>query len=270
MSVITFYGNSEIETSQTTSMAAIATYLSIENNYRILVINTKFNDKNLQDCFWEPSNNRRIRGDLETGINGLIKAISSNKISPEFITNYTRTIFKERLELLTDYNTPKEDYERSKECMKSIIKLSNKFYNLVFVDLKGDIEDEYVQEILGLSNLVVANTSQRIREIERFLQESKKVETLKDRNKIMILIGKYDKYSKYNIKNLQRAEKLEQIYGIPYNTLLFEKSNEGHLTDFIIKYRNVNQGSTQKEVSEAIKNTSLAIIDRLKKLQMQV
>ena len=29
MSVITFYGNSEIETSQTTSMAAIATYLSI-------------------------------------------------------------------------------------------------------------------------------------------------------------------------------------------------------------------------------------------------
>ena len=68
MSVITFYGNDKIETAQTTSMAGIATYLSIEQNYKILLINTRYNDTSLQECFWEQSNNIKPRGDLETGI----------------------------------------------------------------------------------------------------------------------------------------------------------------------------------------------------------
>ena len=41
MSVVTFYGSGEVETAQTTSMAGIATYLSLEQNYRILLLNTK-------------------------------------------------------------------------------------------------------------------------------------------------------------------------------------------------------------------------------------
>ena len=135
MSVVTFYGNNKVETAQTTSMAGIATYLSLEQNYRILLLNTKHNDTSLQECFWEQQGNSRPRNDLETGIGGLVKAIASNKTSPEIITNYTRTVFKERLEVLTDNNIPKEIYEKQKEYMRSIIKMANKYYDLVFVDL---------------------------------------------------------------------------------------------------------------------------------------
>ena len=171
MSVITFYGNDKIETAQTTSMAGIATYLSIEQNYKILLINTRYNDTSLQECFWEQSNNIKPRADLETGISGLIKAIASNKIAPEIITNYTRTIFKERLEILTDNNIPKDSYERQKEYMRSIVRLANKYYDLIFVDVKGNLEESYIQGILQESNLVVANTSQRIKMIKEFLQK---------------------------------------------------------------------------------------------------
>ena len=87
MSVVTFFSNDKAETSQTTSMAAIATYLAIEQNYKILLINTRYNDTSLQECFWEQSKTIKPRSDLETGISGLIKAISSNKTSPEIITN---------------------------------------------------------------------------------------------------------------------------------------------------------------------------------------
>lgn len=55
MSVVTFYGNDKVETAQTTSMAGIATYLSIEQNYKTLLINGKYNDTSLQECFWEQS-----------------------------------------------------------------------------------------------------------------------------------------------------------------------------------------------------------------------
>ena len=64
MSVVTFYGSGEVETAQTTSMAGIATYLSLEQNYRILLLNTKYNDTSLQECFWEQHSNARPRGDF--------------------------------------------------------------------------------------------------------------------------------------------------------------------------------------------------------------
>ena len=101
MLFLTFYGSNKIETAQTTSMAGIATHLSIEKNYKTLLLNTKYNDTSLQECFWDQSINIKLKGDLETGIGGLIKAIASNKTSPEIITNYTRTIFKERLEVIS-------------------------------------------------------------------------------------------------------------------------------------------------------------------------
>ena len=206
MSIVTFYGNDKVETAQTTSMAAIATYLSFELNYRVLMINTKYNDTSLQECFWEQSKGIKTRTDLETGISGLIKAISSNKTSPEIITNYTKTIFKERLELLTDGNMPRENYEKQKEYIRSIMKLSSKYYDLVFVDVEGSLEDPYIQGVLQESNLIIANTSQRIKAIEEFLRLRRAYEVISKEN-IVFLLGKYDKYSKYNAKKFRKSRK---------------------------------------------------------------
>lgn len=269
MSVVTFYGNDKVETAQTTSMAGIATYLSLQQNYRILLLNTKYNDTSLEECFWAQSRGMTVRSDLETGIGGLIKALASNKTSPEIITNYTKTIFKERLEVLTDGNIPRENYEKQKEYMRSIIRMANKYYDLVFVDLEGSLEAPFVQEILQESNLIIANTSQRIKAIKEFLEYKRLCDAIKNDNTIF-LIGKYDKYSKYNAKNLQRTERLAEVYGIPYNTLFFEACNEGMLADFIINHRRVKQNSVQAPIMESIMEIGQRIIDKLKELQMQV
>ncbi len=269
MSVITFYGNDKIETAQTTSMAGIATYLSIKQNYRILLINTKYNDTSLQECFWVQSKTNMPRTDLESGITGVIKAIASNKTSPEIITNYTKTIFKERLEILTDNNIPRDNYEKQKEYMGNIIKMANKFYDLVFVDIEGSLEDPYIQGIIHESNLIIANTSQRIKAIKDFLINKKKCASINEYNTIFLL-GKYDKYSKYNARNLQRTERLPEVYGIPYNTLFFEACNEGNLADFIINHRKVKQNSIQAPIMEAISEIGERIITKLKELQVQV
>ena len=269
MSVITFFGNDKVETAQTTSMAAIASYLSIQENYRMLLINANHNDRGLQECFWKSNSNMRVRTDLESGISGLIKAIASNKATPEIITNYTKTVFKDRLEVLTDTDMPREMYEKQREYMRSIIRMANKYYDLVFVDLKGNIQENYIQEILQESNLIVANTTQRIKYINEFLNFRKTQPEL-SKNNVIFLIGKYDKYSKYNIKNLQRTMRMDEIYGIPYNTLFFEVCNEGNLADFIINYRSVRETSVQASIMEALSETGKGIINKLKELQLQV
>lgn len=268
MSVVTFYGSDKIETAQTTSLAGITTYLTMEKNYKVLLINAKYNDTGLQECFWEQTNNEKKKNDLETGISGLIKAISSNKVSPEIITNYTRTVFKERLEILTDNNIIKENFEKQKEYMRTIIKMANKFYDLVFIDVEGNVEEQYIQDIFEESDLVVGNTTQRIKYIKEFMEIAKRKELL-TKGKTMILLGKYDKYSKYNAKNLQKAQRINDIYGIPYNTLFFEACNEGKIVDFIINYRKPKETSVQAPIIEAISEVGQRIVDKLKELQMQ-
>ena len=267
MSVVTFFNNSRVETSQTTSMAAIATYLSIENNYKILLLNTKYNDETLKECFWPRNKEIKNRSVLESGVSGLVKAITSNKISPEIITNYTQTIFKDRLELLTSNEMLEEDYERQKKYIKNIIKIANKYYDLVFVDLEGDIEDDYIKEILQESDLTVTTTSQRIKFLEDFFKKKNKIG---DKKNTLVLIGKYDRYSKYNLKNIKREGKMQEIYGVPYNTLFFEACNDGKVADFIVEYKNSKSTSLQAPIMEVVSEISEVIIKKLKELQMQI
>lgn len=68
MSVVTFWSNEKNETAQTLSLAAVATQMAIEHNYKILVISTKPNDNTMEACFW----------DL-TRENNLIKDINGNQ-----------------------------------------------------------------------------------------------------------------------------------------------------------------------------------------------
>ena len=147
--------------------------------------------------------------------------------------------------------------------------MANKYYDLVFVDIEGSMEDDYIQNILEESNLIIANTSQRIKYIEEFIEQRNKYDALKKDN-VIYLLGKYDKYSKYNAKNLQRSKKIQDIYGIPYNTLFFEACNEGNLADFIINYRKVRQNSVQAPIIESISEIGQRIVEKLKELQMQV
>ena len=77
MAVITFCSNEIKETGQTLSMAAIASYMAIEHNYKILMISTGFNDLTLENCFWEYNKIRSTGGVLkqDVGTIGLVSGV---------------------------------------------------------------------------------------------------------------------------------------------------------------------------------------------------
>ena len=141
MAIVSFWNNEKSETGKSATIVSIATYLAIQHNYKILILDTKYNDFTYQDCFWKEDKTLSLihkgvaKTNIASGITGLTKAILSNKISPEIITNYTRIVFKDRLEILTDVQTEKDDYRIHKEIFKDIAKIANKYYDLVIVDL---------------------------------------------------------------------------------------------------------------------------------------
>lgn len=275
MSIITFWNNEKEETGKTLSIVAIATYLSIEHNYKTLIVSTGYKKRRLVNCFFEQKKVKKNMGifgpntnvAMEDGIEGLAKIMKSNKISPESITNYTKVVYSDRLEILPSFGGSISEYEELKTMYPDIINLANNYYDLVIVDLDMEVQEKISEPILNNSNLIVATLSQRLSSINRFLEYREENKLFKEK-KTLILIGRYDKYSKYSVKNISRYMKEKnRVSTIPYNTLFFEASEEAQVPDLFWKLRNVDPDDRNATFIEEVKRTVDNIIYRLKDLQ---
>lgn len=289
MSVITFVNNSEETTGKTMSMVAIATHMAIDYNNKILIISTSNKEDKIKPCFFEDEqvkkirrglfNDNKARIDTESGIEGLVKILRSNKITPEIITNYTKVVFKDRLEIISGVNTHKleQQTEETNEKLEiqqeyiDLISAASMYYDKVFVDLDNNIREDVKQRILDLSNLVVVNTSQNFKSIEK-LKEDKQNNALLKSPKTLILIGRYDKYSKYNVKNITRyLEEKNQVLALPYNTLYFEATNEAEVPNLFLKFKKMlDQDDRNAIFVEEVKRATENIIYRLQELQARI
>lgn len=281
MSVITFVNNIEEETGKTMSLVAIATHMAIEYNNRILIISTTNKEGKLKSCYFEDKevkksklgifgNNQSI--DTGNGIEGIVRIARSNKLAPEMITNYTKVVFKDRLEVLLGLTEQKRDNEYDeKEIAEEyidLINVANMYYDKVFVDLDFNLNEQIRQKITDRSDLVIVNTSQNYNSLKKLKENKEKSELLKS-SKSLILVGRYDKYSKYNSKNITRfLEERNQVLTIPYNTLFFEATNEAKVPDLFLNLRKTIDSDDRNAIfMEEIKRASENIIYRLQELQ---
>ena len=276
MAIVSFWNEGNKETGKTTSIASIATSIAMNNTYKMLIFDTAYNDTTLQDCFIEPRRETKNafginanRADLDTGIRGVAKAILSNKTSPEIITNYTRTIFRGRLEILTESNISKEEYLKQRLTFKEIVKMANRYYEIVFVDLKGVENDSVEREILEMSNIIVVNLNQNMKSFNKYLELRRNGMFLNKKN-LIILLGKADLDSKYNAKNLSREIREKDVFSIPYTTGLFEAANEGHVAEYFMKFRAKTYPDINTKFMESTKETSQRILSKIKELQMGI
>ncbi len=279
MSIVTFYNSSVEQTGKTMSIAAIATYMAIEHNNRILVVSTTNREDPLKTCFWQEKKKRRNLGifgpnaslEVENGVEGLARMIRSNKITPDIITNYTKVIFKDRFEVLLGCEQPPSDGTQIEPLYPNIIKSANQYYDLVFVDLDENVDEETRNTIIHDSDIVVINMSQRLKSINKFNELRQKNQLLSSK-KVLILIGRYDKFSKYNSKNISRylGEK-NQVLTIPYNTLFFEATEEAGVPDLFLKFRkSIDSEDRNAFFIEEVKRASENITYRLQDLQMKI
>lgn len=281
MSIVTFWSNTKKQTAQTMSLAAIANSMAIEHNYKILIISTIYNDDTLELCFGGLDNNKKILKKLmqnttvavDNGIEGLSKMVYSGRMTPEIIQNYTRIVYKNRLEILYGYKEiedrpTKEEYLKIRGKYKEIIQNASKFYDMVFVDVDKGLEDDFVKQILKISDVVVINTEQKI----GMINEINELIHSELRNENFILnIGRFDSYSKYSIKNISRYLGMKRdISVIPYNTLYFEAASEESVADLFLKIRNVAEGDRNRAFVVETKNAAEKIVYKLQELQMKM
>lgn len=283
MSVITFVNNVDEESGKTMSLVAIATNMAIMNNQRILIISTTNREDRIKSCYFADQNTKRLRFGLlgnrpqsietESGIEGLAKIARSNKLTPQMITNYTKVVFKDRLEIIlgVDKNKKQKIIDDDKEIAEEYITLVNvakMYYDKVFVDLDFNLSPEVREKIVDSSDLVIVNSSQNYNSIKK-LKEKKDNSKLLQSPKTMILIGKYDKFSKYNIKNISRfLDEKKQVLGIPYNTLFMEATNEAGVPDFFLKLKRISNSDDRNALFiQEVDRATQGILYRIQELQ---
>ncbi len=279
MAIISFYTNEKKETGQTLSLAAIAAYMAIEHNYKILIVSTSFNDLTLENCFIEYE---KIRGSgtvvkntmdsLSSGVEGLIKILNSNKISTDIVKSYSKILLKDRLDiLLSPITNSFQEYINITPYYADILQSANRYYDLILVDVTKKMPPKDKASILKMSNIVVMNLTQKLKSINDFI-ELKEQNDFYQRKNVMISIGKYDKDSKYNKQNITRYLKEKKLVSVvPYNLLFLEASSEGTVIDFILSAKNVTEETDTnaifiKEIKEIVSNITF----KLQELQMKI
>lgn len=280
MAIISFWSDTKKETAQTLSMLALASYLAVENNSKILIIDTNINDKTISDAYWpqQESSTRRFvnqlsagKIDLGAGIEGLAKLISSGKTDPEVIPDYSRVVFKGRLEAVLSFMSDNpEDISRIDAAYVDLIKVANQKYDYVFVDVRKGENDPLGKKILECSNVIVYNFTQRLIDMDRYNNIKKENPYFKS-NRVLPLIGRYDRYSKYNKKNIARyIGERKDIPAVSYNTLFFEAANEGELGDYFLKFRKSLISATDRNAGfvEEVANAAERLVLKVQEVQM--
>ena len=124
--------------------------------------------------------------------------------------------------------------------------MANQCYDYVFVDLQKGIGDPFIEELLGIAQVIVYNITQRQIDLDDYVRLKEEHPILKT-GRVLPLIGRYDRYSKYTKKNIARSlgEK-KDIPAVSYNTQFFESANDGGIGGFFLKFRKSLMSSSDR------------------------
>lgn len=284
MTIITFWNNNTGKIGQTYSALAIATHMAIEHNYKILLMSTKYNDQVTMQAFGFSQSVQALNKltknknsmELESGIEGMTKLALSSRLTPEVVPNYTRMVFKDRLEILAAQKSKEGgnvDYIRTYSATKNILSVARKYYDIIFVDLNNGFSEAPTREILEMSNIIIINVEQKMSEFDA-LTELKEKEKLFTPKNSFTLINRYDRESKYTSKNITRyLNEKKEVFTVPYDNLFAEAVQEGTAAEFFLNPRIRKLEDTEDKTAFLISELSRAeqaIVYRMQELQMRI
>ena len=276
MAIIAFWSAEKKECGQTLSMAAVATYMCVEHNYRTLMVNATYQNDTLERCFWNMKRKNNVakqlnhgKIDIASGAEGLVSAIASNKATPEVIANYTKVVFKSRLDVLPGLKAPiKEDFEKSLMLYKDLLNTANKCYDFVFVDVNKSLNSDTTKAILDCASVIIYVMPPNLNLIDKYIENVQSMQILQ-KNNLIPLLARSDNYSKYNSKNVAKyiGEK-RGMATVPYNAVFMESACEAQVAKFFLQTRvsNVALDKNSRFIQD-VQDVDKRIIYKLQELQ---
>lgn len=280
MAIIGFWSGSNKETGQTLSIASVAVEMALKHNYKILLIDATFDDDTMERCFFTVDKKNDVvkklnkgKLDISSGIEGLLSAVASNKTTPEIIKNFTRVIFKDRLDILCGLKTKSpEEFTKALIHYNDLVKQANKYYDMVFIDMEKTLRYETTKLLLEVSDIIVYDITNNQKQRDEYLEYLEKYPEILKKEKIIPLLSNSDENTVYNSRNITRCigEKKEIAY-IPYDSSFVRSACEGLVDDYF-KRNFLNPYKADKDVTfiNSVDNICKNIVKRLEELKYKV
>ncbi len=255
---VSFWSNSH-QLGTTQNMAAVAVLAALEYRLRTLMAQTHFDRSSLESAFIEKRYLHNELTDLsDTGLDALSRFIRFNRVDKDVIAGFSTTILKNKLDLLFGTrNTNREIYiSNLKNVIGTILQSASDYYDLVLIDTAPG-NNEISAKILEQSDLIVVNLSQNIHILDDFLEGSQY------RDKLMIVLGKYDANSRFNLKAIRKKAGGIQVLAIPYDIGFADACAESRVVDFFLKNLAAERDDPHYPFIQGVRETSEAILSRL-------
>lgn len=277
MAIVTFWSDSRKDTAQTSTALAIATHMAMEKNMRILLIDANFCDESITRAYWKKQKESRFlkelnsgKIDISAGADGLVSAIASNKASPEIIANFTKGVFRNRLDVLPGLRTKSPtEFDKSLVYYKDLLLNANKFYDMVLVDLAKTSEKPTVRALLDVSSIVMYTMTPDLMLIDGYIESLKNYAFLQ-KNNVIPIMGKSDELSKYNPSNVAKKIGLRDgMAFIPYNIRYAEATYEGEISKYLLNLKNGSKDENQQLFIDGINDSIERILYKIQELQIR-
>ena len=279
MAIVSFWSGHKKASGQTLSMLATATQMSIQHNMRCLVVDATFDDDTVERAYWSVKGKKNIaqtlnqgKLDIASGAEGLVSAVASNKTSPDIVANYTKVVFKNRLDILLGLKTKIiEEHEKSLMLYKDLLNAANKYYDLVFVDVSKTLKRDTTRAILENSHIKMYTMPQNMKIIEEYMIAMKSQNILQKGN-VLPMLSNSDEASKYNVNNVTKyiGEK-KKICCIPHSFQFMEAASEAGVANFFLKTRLSTTSNDPNSIFvKTVDETCEKIISKLQELQLKV
>lgn len=287
MSIITFWNDSREQSGRTLASVAVATRMAIERNSKVLLVSTSFGDSTMKNCFFSESgkstslftNGKTTNVLNDNGIEGIYKLVMSNKLTPDIITDYTKVVFKGRLEVIAGFSESRirtlqgnlEEIKKIEASYADFIKTANQYYDIVIVDLDKRISRKMQEEILNLSQVNVYVLTQRLESLNRYNQLRQDNKELMQ-TKCIPVISKYISNYKYNSKNIARYLGQKQEFDlIPFNLLYMAAADEASVADLFLKLKNIKDKTDENYIfMQCTLNLTNNIMKKMQDMQMKM
>lgn len=223
----------------TANTVALSSMFALDHPYRSLLTHTQLTFSTLEFLY---AQGKRALDFDDVGMEALERLVISKLIKPDAISDYTDTIYKNRLDLLFGKKERNEDEAKKDHIIRTILDAAKEFYDVLWVDAHSGNFRKTTKSLIEEADLVLVNLPQNRYVIDRFFSGEDFPAELKNKDYI-VLISMYDENISYSLRNIKRSHKVKvPIFGVPYCKNFKDATNLQSVSEFFYRSLQVKKG----------------------------
>lgn len=236
MKNITFWSSVSGKSGTSGNMLAISAMSSVLYSIKTLLVQFDRDSRSLSHVLEEGRNETVLNEEFSfynrKGLDEIWDKSRLNKIGKDEIRDNLVQVRHTNLYYMpTSRKSAAEQYQEFDESfLKSLLNGMKDLKSVNFIDCMNG-KNEIQKVLFEDSELIVVNLCQGMSGLDELMEE------ITNRDKVLFVIGRYDRQSRENVVNIRRRYNISKdaIGVIPYNIHFHDAMNEGRLIPFISK-----------------------------------